>query len=364
MKVQMILQDCYVDDLITGADTIEEAIESQRQIRSLLAKGQFPIHKWCANDARILSDIPDNEREKLVYLNQTSADQVIKTLGLIWNPSSDKFLFTFDLISDDKPITKRRLFSIVARLFDPLGFLSPTVVLAKQLMQKTWVAKLKWDCPLEGELLETWSKFYSALQYINKIEIPRFFSVPGSSTIELHGFAVASAHAYGACLYVRSINDEGYCTSRLLCSKSKIAPLKDLTNPHKELCAALLLTRLTRKVLPALQMHFSVIRLWLDSQIVLAWLKKPPSLLKSFNQTHVNEIVSNNDNFSWSYVRSKEKPADVVSRGQLPEKLKLNQLLWEGPSFLKFGNYQPMALDDIPDDELPDMKPVSVLVMS
>ncbi|XP_053691605.1 uncharacterized protein LOC128740119 [Sabethes cyaneus] len=235
---RIVLEDCYVDDIISGADSIEEAIECQHQLRSLLSRGCFPIHKWCANNEAIFKDIPDQEREKLVHLNQISADQVIKTLRLIWNPSSDKFLFTIDPIADDNPVTKKRLFSIVAKLFDPLGFLSPTIVIAKRLMQRTWATKLEWDCPLGGDLLETWSQFSRALQKVNEVEIPRPVLVSGSRTIELHGFADAWAHAYGACLYVRSIDSDGNSTVLLLCAKSKIAPLKEMTIPRKELCAA------------------------------------------------------------------------------------------------------------------------------
>lgn len=164
-----------------------------------------------------------------------------------------------------------------------------------------------------------------------------------SCICEMHGFSDASAIAYGACIYIRCIYPDESVSVRLLCAKSRIAPLNEMTIPRKELCAALLLSRLIRKVLPALQIHFSTIRLWSDSQIVLAWLKKPLSVLKLFNQTRVKEITSEGGNYPWSHVRSKDNPADIVSRGQLPENLKSNHLWWEGPSFLKSNDYQPVS---------------------
>ena len=44
--------------------------------------------------------------------------------------------------------------------------------------------------------------------------------------LEIHGFSDASEVSYGACIYLRSIDLQGKLTTRLLCSKSRVAPLK------------------------------------------------------------------------------------------------------------------------------------------
>lgn len=64
---------------------------------------------------------------------------------------------------------------------------------------------------------------------------------------ELHGFADASEHGYGACLYLRTIDKDDNSSSRLLCSKSRVAPLKTQTIPRLELCAAVLLAEIADK---------------------------------------------------------------------------------------------------------------------
>ncbi|XP_026330484.1 uncharacterized protein LOC113237982 [Hyposmocoma kahamanoa] len=63
-------------------------------------------------------------------------------------------------------------------------------------------------------------------------------------SIELHSFSDASQNAYGACVYLRSEDSEGNVTINLLCSKSKVAPIKATTIPRLELCAALLAAKL------------------------------------------------------------------------------------------------------------------------
>lgn len=61
-----------------------------------------------------------------------------------------------------------------------------------------------------------------------------------------HGFSDASTHAYGACIYPRTLDQNGVWSSNLLCSKSRVAPIKNkVTIPRLELCGALLLEKLT-----------------------------------------------------------------------------------------------------------------------
>jgi len=56
-------------------------------------------------------------------------------LGMRWNPSGDFFSFytsNFKLI-----LTKRGVLSMIARIFNPLGLLSPTTFYAKTIMQRS-----------------------------------------------------------------------------------------------------------------------------------------------------------------------------------------------------------------------------------
>lgn len=254
LAAHIIRDDCYVDDILSDTDSIEKAIQCRQQIQSLLQKGGFPVHKWCANDQRIPEGVPDSERETLVQLTEISPNEVIKTLGLLWSPNDDAFLFAINPdLSEMSPVTKRSMFSEIAKLFDPLGLVFPVIVLAKHLMQKTWTLKIAWDTLLEGEILHSWLQFRSSLIQVRDISIPRHVMVPQYEYVELHGFADASGIAYGACLYVRCVQANELISVKLLRSKSKIAPIQDLTIPRKELCAALLLSKLIQETIPTMQ---------------------------------------------------------------------------------------------------------------
>ena len=61
-----------------------------------------------------------------------------KVLGLIWNTSIDSFVFRLDRLVDlarSLEPTKRNLLKIVAKLFDPMGLLSPVIIPMKCLFQ-------------------------------------------------------------------------------------------------------------------------------------------------------------------------------------------------------------------------------------
>lgn len=179
---------------------------------------------------------------------------------------------------------------------------------------------------------------------------------PGAVAHELHGFADASNVAYlRTCVYLRTVFADGSANLRLLSSKSKVAPLHELSIPRKELCAALLLTKLISQVIDALQMPFREVVLWSDSTIVLAWLKKPLHLLQTFVRNRVATIQSESKEYQWRYIRSAVNPADIVSRGQLPEELRQNNLWWNGPQFLTASEYSVENTEEIPEDSLPEM---------
>ena len=72
----------YVDDGLTGADSIEEAIELQKQLQELFSRGGFLLHKWNSSEAAVLQQIVPELRNSQSLLAIPDPDEYTKILGI------------------------------------------------------------------------------------------------------------------------------------------------------------------------------------------------------------------------------------------------------------------------------------------
>lgn len=146
----------------------------------------------------------------------------------------------------------------MAQLFDPLVLIGPATIKAKILLQHLWQLQLGWDESLPTDRHTKWMRYKQNFALINDITVPR------------HVLCDASISAYGACLYLKLTDSLGITSMRLLCAKSRVAPLKPITLPRLELCGALLLSQLYKKMKTALTIEINHTHFWCDSSVTLA----------------------------------------------------------------------------------------------
>ncbi|XP_055942606.1 uncharacterized protein LOC129972482 [Argiope bruennichi] len=86
--------------------------------------------------------------------------------------------------------------------------------------------------------------------------------------------------------------------------------------------------------------------------IVLSWIKKETSQLKTFVANRVATLQDLSCQEQWRHVSSGDNPADLISRGVNPSKMLESNLWWEGPAFLKNSEYPCREISDsvIKDD--------------
>ena len=168
---KVLEKSTYVDDVFSGGDDIHSTRELRDEIINLLESGGFPLRKWVANHPSLIEDLPNAAKLRPQW-KDFGSEQPVKTLGLIWAPSKDEFKFTLPTTLEISRPTKRGVLSVIARLFDPLGWLSPILITPKILMQDMWRCKLGWDDPLSAELETRWAAFATQLKAISSLHLP------------------------------------------------------------------------------------------------------------------------------------------------------------------------------------------------
>ena len=332
-----ILTSFYVDDLLAGADTEEEAVELFSSLRSVLQKGGFNLCKFRSSSTTVLQSIPQDLQEKLPVKDVTTlhSSSHPKALGLEWDSRQD-FMSPSINMSTSYSSTKRGIISDVSKTFDILGWISPAVLSMKLLYQQLWEKGQEWDDTVSPDLAEQHAKWREELPCLSQQQLPRCYSLPNCSPItqELHGFSDASLKAYGAVVYLRTTYHQHSPTISLVTAKTKVAKKNPPTVPKLELCGAVLLTKLLTHVSTVLNIPIERINAWTDSSIVLAWLDGQPREFKQFVANRVSFILQATTPHTWKHVPTRDNPADCSSRGMMPAELLNHSLWWNGPSWL------------------------------
>ncbi|XP_055604089.1 uncharacterized protein LOC129752328 [Uranotaenia lowii] len=232
-------EDTYMDDVVSGAEDANAALELRIQLDKAARAGGFRLRKFASNCLEVLQGLPQESVAIKEASDGSDIDPSMKVLGLTWLPKSDVFMYHFNIpeIPKSTVLTKRKVLSVIATLFDPLGLLGAAITTAKIFMQQLWTLRnnddqrLDWDQPLPPTVGEDWLKYYEQLGSLNEIRIERCNVIPGAIHKEIHCFSDASEKAYGGCVYLKSINSDGEVKICLLSAKSRVAPLASQSIP-------------------------------------------------------------------------------------------------------------------------------------
>ncbi|XP_011859356.1 PREDICTED: uncharacterized protein LOC105556853 [Vollenhovia emeryi] len=354
---KVLQNDFYVDDLLTGSSSLEEAQTLRDQLIELLAAGGFNLRKWCSNEPSLLEPLLQKSADPHACLSEIEKH---KALGVHWNPLDDSLFHTVKPFTQHQRITKRSMLSQIASLFDPLGLLGPIIVKAKIMLQQLWKIHLDWDESVPLDIATTWNKYTQQFDILDHYAVPRHIKGDDTVQTQLHGFCDASENAYGAVLYLRCTTSSRVKTVRLICSKTRVAPIKRLSLPRLELCAAVLLSKLYEAVVRAFTLSLDEVYFWSDSMIALHWIRTSPHKLKTFVANRVSLIQEGTKHGNWRHVPSQDNPADALSRGQFPREFIHSHIWLNGPDWLTREEelWPPNAL---PALEIPEQRSTIVL---
>ncbi|XP_017471090.1 PREDICTED: uncharacterized protein LOC108362572 [Rhagoletis zephyria] len=339
-----VLKECfYVDDCLSGASSVDKAVELQQQLQILLQRGGFTLRKWNSNSGDFLQKIQGTNANKICALD---SDQDTKALGIYWSCQDDYIGYKVKVSVVSVAITKRQQLSDVAKIYDPACLLAPIIITGKRMCQDLWRTGCTWDDPIPEPYQSEWIKFRDEMPLMENVEIPRWlFTADDIEEAQLHVFCDASSAAFAAVAYLRVTQLNGEIKVSIIMAKTKVAPLKKRTIPCLELNGAVLASTLTCKILETLQLKSTHTWYWCDSKTVISWIRSNPGQHKQYVANRIAKIQEMTNVDAWRYVPTKCNPADVASRGIYPSQLEDLSIWWAGPTWLqKDESYWPASI--------------------
>ena len=118
---KLIQRDMYMDNMITGARTFEEAKLLYTDAKNVFATASINLWEWASNSQQFMAFIPHEDKA-------SNVSGLHKILGINWNILTDEFSISKPFIHKLQHVsTKREVLQAVASIFDPLGYFSPTI---------------------------------------------------------------------------------------------------------------------------------------------------------------------------------------------------------------------------------------------
>ena len=355
--VSAVDKNFYVDDFLKAVPSVEDAVATVQEVSQLLRHGGFHLTKWVSNSSEVLDTIPTSEVSSKLLSYELTGDSIAeRALGVRWYVDADSFGFSSAI--RDKPDTRRGILSTINAVYDPLGLVSPFILPAKRLLQELCRRRVSWDDRISGPDLEAWTAWKRDLPQLEQLRIRRCIKpddVCVRSKPQLHHFCDASSYGYGCTTYVRAIDQHGNASCQLLMAKSRLAPMKTMTIPRLELCAAALAYKMNGMISSELDVPLQTPVFWTDSTIVLQYIVNTSKRFHTFVANRISAIRGGSDPTQWRHVDSESNPADDVSRGLRASELVRSTRWFEGPEFLRHDEAQwptnPVYMGDLPETD-------------
>ena len=384
----------YVDDGLGGGSR-----EQVERFRGKLVNGSYDgtlprILAKVGLKLKVMIASGDSDQERIALMGD-------KLLGHFWKPGEDKFIFKMvvnlsnnktkgqkserDLTEEDIPrlptrkLTKRILVGLVMSQYDPMGILSPITIILKIKLRNLYGpdVDLNWDEEIPRAAHEEWVEIITNLLRVGEIEVARAVRPEGmKDPPELIGFADGSLLAYACAIYIRwtkiksNPDDPDRYVVKLVCAKARVTAVRGTTAPRSEMCGFLILTRLLKVVVSAMDVKPSKVTIALDSQCTISAIEKSGGLLAPYFASRTSESMANLDEIREhtevppvQHVPGSLNPADIPTRDKTePSEVREGGVWQDGPHYLSLPREQwPFSRefrDIVPEQELRKPKAV------
>ena len=152
----------YVDNFQATANDVSELLLLHKEASCCLAKANMPLHGWNSSCTQFNSLIEDKEREVRASV-----------LRILWDTQTDILSVKSVPVEEITDLTKCKALSIISKVYNPLGLLSPIIVNGKMFISRLWKANLSWDEPLNKELIAQFHQIIKDFCELESLAFPR-----------------------------------------------------------------------------------------------------------------------------------------------------------------------------------------------
>ena len=318
LAAEIVNNDVYVDDCISGEMTENDRLRATDQLKLSLEKGTFTL-----KGLTFSGEDPD------ITLSQDGKS--VSTGGIKWFSKEDYIMLNVGDFNFSKKISGRRVnefkglpekltmthcASMIAQIFDPLGKTVPVTAgfkIDRSHLQRD--LKLSWDDQIPDNLRGIWANNFEMVQELGQLKYKRVVVPADAKNLEIVTIEAgdASPQLICAAVYARFECKDNTYACQLVFARSKVVP-EDTSIPRAEVKALSTLAATGFTVQRAFgKYHKSSIKLS-DSMVALHWISSQRKSLKAWVRGHVIEINRLSDQSTWHYIESSKNPADIGTR--------------------------------------------------
>jgi len=344
----LLKNNMYVDNLFITSNDVGDLLSLYEESCSRMADGGFQLRSWSSNSGELCDQFEAD--------GCSSAATAEKLLGYRYVPENDEMSINNFSKDINGPLTKRKILSYTASIFDPLGIALPVTARAKLLLRDLWLSKVGWDEPVSKDVEREWTKLKADLDKLPSVSLPRNAY---DEDCTLYVCCDSSKKLYGFACYLKS-NKNSSCN--LIFSKVKTAPNKPRTIPTLELMSVNLALKCLPSVLKPLKGKLTDVVICVDAQVVLSWVLSGSVKTKNIcARNKVKEVTSQRQQIlteygfdcKFRYISTSENPADMITRGLTFDEFQNKLGRWlNGPEFFQQSSveWKDYPLDCLSDE--------------
>jgi len=140
--------------LISGSTAVSKTRELKEKTTTIFRDACFKLHKWHSNVPELESEqLPQEEGEPTYPKQQSGVPQgaFSSMLWLLWNKEKDSLSIT---VPPEKATLSKR--GKLAKIYYPLGLISPETLSGKLIYRAVCDTKGAWDADLSCDLAKLW----------------------------------------------------------------------------------------------------------------------------------------------------------------------------------------------------------------